>query len=156
MKLNLGAGHDIKPGFINVDLTQGIGIDKVVDLNKYPLPWDNNSIEEIYASHIIEHLDNPYNFMLEVYRILKPGGIFTAKMPIYNWGICHKRGIHSKGYFFALTNKNRLENYQALNYFDVIYEKRNFRFRIWFFQTYRKIIDFFFSEFEYKLKKVKK
>lgn len=48
-----------------------------------PWPWADNSIEEAYASHFVEHLDAParIHFVNELYRILVPGGTATIITP---------------------------------------------------------------------------
>lgn len=74
MKLNLGCGRDIRPkeeGWINVDKVKREGVDVKWDLNEYPYPFKNNSTELIIAYDIIEHLDKPYEFIKECYRICK-------------------------------------------------------------------------------------
>jgi len=38
------------------------------------LPFRSNSFEEIYASHVIEHLADPMAFLLDAYRVLRAGG----------------------------------------------------------------------------------
>ena len=50
------------------------------------LPLEENSFPDdhfdvVYASHLIEHLNNPSSFVREVYRILKPGGHFFVTTP---------------------------------------------------------------------------
>ncbi len=47
------------------------------------LPFENNSIEAIYASHIFEHVSiyvSPILFR-ECYRVLKPGGFLRVITP---------------------------------------------------------------------------
>ena len=51
--LNLGAGSDVKAGYINHDIVFLPGIDVVHNLNEYPWPWDNNSIDEIQAVDLL-------------------------------------------------------------------------------------------------------
>lgn len=80
MKLNLGAGIHRKDGFISIDLSPEYNPDIVADLNN-PLPFDNDSIDEIYASHILEHIRNIIGLMNECYRVLKVGGIFDIIVP---------------------------------------------------------------------------
>lgn len=43
------------------------------DLN-LPFPLPDETVDVISADQIIEHLDNPDNFLMEIYRVLKPGG----------------------------------------------------------------------------------
>jgi len=42
--------------WINVDKVDLPGVDEVVELFRYPWPWESNSVEEIWASHLIEHI----------------------------------------------------------------------------------------------------
>lgn len=59
MKINLGAGKNILPkeeGWVNVDRANIPGIDRVMDLFKYPWDFPDNSVDEFYASHLIEHI----------------------------------------------------------------------------------------------------
>ena len=48
MKLNLGAGNDSRSGYVNHDIQQLEGIQIVHDLNSYPWPWEDNSIQYIF------------------------------------------------------------------------------------------------------------
>lgn len=81
MKLNIGCGTDIKKGWVNCDnghdLPEGV---MRVDASE-PLPWPSNSFETILASHVIEHIVNYGDTILECHRVLKPGGILIVKTP---------------------------------------------------------------------------
>jgi SAM-dependent methyltransferase len=76
LKLDLGCGVNKREGFIGVDVRPFKGVDIVTDLSK-PWPWEDNSVEEAHASHIIEHFDSAerIHFVNELWRVLKPGGI---------------------------------------------------------------------------------
>lgn len=82
MKLNLGCGKIIKEGYINCDIVKHKGVNKVFNLNK-KLPFKNNSVDEIIAHHIIEHLDRPDFFISECHRVMKKGGILSIKTPYF-------------------------------------------------------------------------
>ncbi|MDA3808767.1 MAG: class I SAM-dependent methyltransferase [Spirochaetaceae bacterium] len=43
--------------------------------------FKDETFDIIHCSHLIEHLNNPGSFMDEVYRILKPGGMFLCTTP---------------------------------------------------------------------------
>lgn len=49
------------------------------------LKLPSHSIDAIGAFDVIEHLENPALFLSEVYRVLKPGGIFICSVPAYQW-----------------------------------------------------------------------
>lgn len=53
VKLNLGAGHICFGDFINIDEREINNIDIVADVRK--VPFEKETVMEIYASHIIEH-----------------------------------------------------------------------------------------------------
>lgn len=105
MKLNLGAGTDIKEGFTNVDIVDLEGIDVVHNLNEFPWPFDDKSIEYIHAQDVLEHVDEPVAFITECYRILKPGATLWIQTPRYDADFLwidptHKRGFHEKSMDF--------------------------------------------------------
>jgi SAM-dependent methyltransferase len=54
------------------------------DLNKQPIPFEDDKFDYIVASHVIEHLDDPLNFYRECMRVLKPNGLFYLEAPSEN------------------------------------------------------------------------
>ena len=50
-KINLGAGTDIREGYINHDIARLEGINTVHDLNIHPWPWEDSTIDEIFEKH---------------------------------------------------------------------------------------------------------
>jgi predicted SAM-dependent methyltransferase len=82
MKLNIGCGKDIKEGYVNLDVVD-YGGNQIHDLNKFPYPYEDNSFDEVFASHILEHLDNFHDYITEIYRILKPGGLLIVYAPFF-------------------------------------------------------------------------
>ena len=80
-KVNLGCGKDILDGWVNID-KHDYGQEIVRDITR-GLPFDDNSIDEVYSSHCLEHIereDVPFVWE-EIYRVLKKGGIFTFVVP---------------------------------------------------------------------------
>ena len=84
-KLNLGCGNDYKEGYINIDNNPKVKTDIKNNFMDEIISLKDNSVDEIFARSIFEHLGNPLNFLLECKRILKPG----AKLIIFtdngNW-----------------------------------------------------------------------
>ena len=79
LKLNLGSGSSRIEGFTNVDMNTAEDIDVFSDVQH--LPFFDSTVDEIYASHILEHL--PYNsaVLSEWARVLCPGGLCTVVVP---------------------------------------------------------------------------
>jgi predicted SAM-dependent methyltransferase len=73
VKVNLGSGEDYKLGWVNVDIDKSIKADIYADFIK-KIPFKNNSVDIIFCKNVFEHIPNPLNFLLEIKRVLKPGG----------------------------------------------------------------------------------
>ena len=76
-RLNLGCGTDTRPGYVNLDIAALPGVDLVRDLSQLPLPFPDESFEEVLALDILEHVDH-VAVMRELHRILRPGGRRTS------------------------------------------------------------------------------
>jgi SAM-dependent methyltransferase len=81
--LNIGCGRVKKEGFIGVDILKLPGVDVIHDLNKFPYPFKENEIDEIFMDQCLEHLDNPINALKELYRISKNGAKITIGVPYF-------------------------------------------------------------------------
>jgi len=70
---------------IGVDFVKCEGVDIVHDLTKFPYPFKDESLDAIFSSHFVEHLDGfeRIKFFNECYRILKPGGKMRLIHPYY-------------------------------------------------------------------------
>ena len=86
MKLNIGAGHDIYDGWINHDIAVLPGIDVVHDLNLTPWPWNDESMDEVVAYDVIEHLDDFIKIMEELWRVMAVGGRAKIRVPYMGAG----------------------------------------------------------------------
>jgi predicted SAM-dependent methyltransferase len=81
LRLELGAGERKMPGWFGVDLSETSEIQ--LDLRR-PLPIPENRVDAIYSSHFLEHFSYPdplLSLIGECYRILSPGGYFSAAVP---------------------------------------------------------------------------
>jgi predicted SAM-dependent methyltransferase len=87
MKLNLGARTTKIPGFKNVDIKKMPGVDIVADLSM--LPIRDNSADEIYASHCLEHFSHTktLDVLKEWHRVLKVGGKISIAVPDFDQAI---------------------------------------------------------------------
>jgi SAM-dependent methyltransferase len=112
-RLNLGSGKNYLEGYINVDNNPHSKADVVHDLNSYPYPFEDNEFDEVLASHIIEHLNDPLDFLQEIYRVSKKGAKIIIKCPHFscNWiHPRHKSAISTK--LFDFLDENNSEYYE--------------------------------------------
>ena len=81
MKLHIG-GKEIKEGWKILNIQKNKGVDFVGDISDLS-QFDENSIDEIYASHVLEHVpQKKVKETLEgIYRVLKIGGKFHVSVP---------------------------------------------------------------------------
>lgn len=113
MKLNLGCGMKPIDGYINHDINfHHDFIDTCWDCNVYPYPWLSESVSEIRAWDLIEHLNYPERFIEECYRILKVGGLLQMRTPTETsptkWrDITHRRVFHVDSFDYY-DNKTQL------------------------------------------------
>lgn len=81
-KLHLGCGREIRPDWINLDI-HDYGQQIIRDMRQ-GLPFDDNSISEIYTHHALEHVEQgrTLEFVLrECLRVLKVGGVMHGIVP---------------------------------------------------------------------------
>lgn len=89
--VNIGAGSFYHPYWHNVDKpndyykkSQRSNLHISHDLRAHvPLPFDSDSLEVAYTSHVIEHVGDldVVHLFAEVHRCMKPGGIFRITCP---------------------------------------------------------------------------
>ena len=72
--INLGSGTE-PYGDVRVDFIKSKNVTHVCDLNK-PLPFKDESFDEVYSKSVLEHIGNVKLFISESMRILKPNGKF--------------------------------------------------------------------------------
>ena len=88
MRLDLGCGLFKKDNFVGVDIFDFSNKYKKDEFICSMIPdiletFEDNSVEEVYASHFIEHIPQylVINTFNEIYRILIPNGIFEIFVP---------------------------------------------------------------------------
>ena len=85
IKLNLGCGEKRYEGYLNVD-KYGTP-DLKVDLEKFPWPWESDSVSEIKMIHVLEHLgkdvDIYFGIFKEIYRICQNSAKVFITVPHY-------------------------------------------------------------------------
>lgn len=128
--LDLGCGSRKQPGAIGVDIARVPQVDIVADVTR-PLPFRSDSVDAIYASHLLEHLDNLGAFMNEVWRICKPGALVQFRFPhgTTPFGIwrdpTHQRGLFldTFDYFDPNTFDGRMFGYYNAAKFEMVKQR---------------------------------
>lgn len=94
IKINLGSGFKRIPGFTNVDDDPLVKPDHIVNLESAVLPFADNSVEEIRAHHILEHINNFIPLMKELYRVAQHGCILDIIAPHHQHDVYYGDPTH--------------------------------------------------------------
>ena len=100
MKLNLGSGNKRYDGYLNIDQDLNSNPDHILNLETDKLPFENNTVTEVLAHHILEHLGNGFfHCIKELYRVCKNDVIIDIRVPhprhdVFLIDPTHKRPIY--------------------------------------------------------------
>ncbi|MFN9871591.1 MAG: class I SAM-dependent methyltransferase [Cyanobacteriota bacterium] len=123
IKLNLGCGSRQLEGYVNVDGFAGCHPDQVVDLERTPWPFPDNSAEEIVLHHVLEHLgQQPKVFlavMQELYRVAAADALIHIDVPHplhddFRTDPTHVRSITPRT--LSMFSRRNCEEWQRLGY----------------------------------------
>lgn len=107
---------------------------KLGELHK--LYYKPGYFDMVFMNHVIEHVENPLNYIKAVYRILKVGGICIIGTPDFDSGCARRfknnyRMLHDKGHVSLFTSVSlikMLEDYK----FRIIHVEYPYFDSIWF------------------------
>ena len=100
IQINLGCGDQRLPGYVGLDRLRRAGTDLVCDLND-ALPVAAQSVDRVYAKSLLEHIERLEDLLLEVQRVLKPGGTFYIYVPHWSNPFYYSDYTHRR--FFGLA-----------------------------------------------------
>lgn len=127
--LDLGVGRgEFLNGFIRCGL-KGYGVDQSAiaksvcpeaeilqsDLENEPLPYDDNTFDVVFSKSVLEHFYYPEKLIIEIYRIIKPGGMVITMVP--DWESVYKTFYEDYTHRTPFTT-NSLKNILLINGFD--------------------------------------
>jgi hypothetical protein len=114
IRLNLGCGLRRLEGFVNVDKYGEP--DLTHDLETFPWPWADDSVEEIVLNHVLEHLgrdpDVYIKIMKEMYRVCRDGATIRIIVPHFRHDYfyddpTHVRAVTPLGLMLFSQRQNR-------------------------------------------------
>lgn len=88
MKVEIGPGDGkIDSDWVTVDVVKKPHIDHVAQWGADPLPFENNSVSLVYASHVLEHIPwyRTIDALTEAHRIICLGGRIEIWVPDFDY-----------------------------------------------------------------------
>jgi SAM-dependent methyltransferase len=148
--LDIGAGgRQISPNVIGVDFLPFENTKLISDIHN--LAFANESVDAVFCTGTLEHINNPHQAMREIYRILKPNGIVHIEVPFiqpfhkdpedyWRWTLDGLRLFAVQHNFEEIRSGSLIGPASAMNVLIIAY------FQSWFCNRYiRKMIDFMLS-----------
>ncbi len=131
--VDLGCGLRKKEGALGVDIARVTGVDILADVFR-PLPFRDNSVDEVYASHLVEHVEDLSAFMTEVWRVCKHGALVNFRFPhgssVYGTWVdpTHRRGVFLRTfeYFDPATFAGKAFGYYQPAKFRIVKRRLSF------------------------------
>lgn len=104
-KLDFGCGPNKPPGYIGMDIYPSTVVDVVHDFDAFPYPFEDNSFAEVRCYNSLEHVADFIASVVEIHRILQPGGMLKVLCPHYSGPDAYRDPTHRT--FFAYTTFDR-------------------------------------------------
>ena len=130
-KLNFGCGNDIKKSnenekWVNIDVLKLPGVNVVHNLNKFPYPFKDNEFDEVYTSHVLEHLNDLVKVMKELKRICKSEARIIIRVPHFSCGVSYRDPTHKRLFSYFTFEYFTEDCFYGLPKFKIVKRKLNF------------------------------
>jgi hypothetical protein len=97
MKLNLGCGYNNKDGWVGMDSDPECKPDILFDMTKPNWPIEDNSVDEVLAEHVLEHIEGTEGYATmwkELYRVCQNGAAIHIEVPHWEHDTFHHDPTH--------------------------------------------------------------
>jgi ubiquinone/menaquinone biosynthesis C-methylase UbiE len=127
VRLDIGCGRAKVKGTLGVDRVPLPGVDVVADVER-GLPFRDGSVDEIYTSHTLEHVQDFLGVMEELWRVCRPNALVHiwvphATCPYTTWiDPTHRRGLTIATFSYFNPAKNYLAYYSRAR-FDIVHAR---------------------------------
>ena len=144
MKLHLGSGPQKLKGYIDCDIDESVSPNMIIDLEK-PLPFNNNSVDEIYTRNTLEHIRNIIPLIKELHRICKPNAKIKIEVPFFS----------SFAYYGCIQHVTRFapwsfNNSSFTGMFDIEFKIKYMVEKKWYpLELWRKFMNWFVNKYTY-------
>jgi SAM-dependent methyltransferase len=128
--LDIGCGAVKYPGSIGLDISADTAADVVHNLDEPPLPFDDNSFDQVLMQDVIEHVESPIAVMEELHRICRPGARIQLRTPHYSSVLAYGDPTH-KHYFSRIAIESLAEPRFA-HYTEVRFNIVHITLDLWF------------------------
>lgn len=117
MKLNFGCGHNIRPGFYNVDIIKAKDINQSFDFDNFPYPLPENKFEYVLLNQVLEHLLHPRRVLDELWKACKNNAIIEIKTPYVGsksayYDLEHKSYFNDRSFYSLCTPNDANKNFK--------------------------------------------
>ena len=124
MKLDIGCGKNKKFGFAGLDRVKMDGVDIVCNLDNERIPLGDNSVDEIFSMHFLEHVSDLLVVMTEVWRVCKNGAKITIAVPYFTSVGAFRDPTHKQFFtyetFDHFTNTKKLPSFYSEAKFRIV------------------------------------
>jgi len=141
MRIIIGAGDDRLEGFVTCDYDPKTNPDYLFNLEQDRFPFEDNSVDVVLASHVLEHLGEGYFHCLkELYRVCTHNAVIHVHVPHHRHDDffsdpTHRRPITVDGLRLFSKKYNRLSRLQKVHasklaeYLDIDFELVKYEYR---------------------------
>ena len=87
---------------------------KICDIENEPFPFKDNSFDILFSKSFIEHLHKPEKYLIEAFRVLKPGGLLLTLVP--DWESNYKIYFDDFSHRTPFTKVSLIDAYKVFGF----------------------------------------